>query len=400
MSEVLALGVSHKTAPLAVRERLALTPGKVAAYLHEVQGVAGVQEAVAISTCNRTETYLVASDPVEAETAVLGMLARKAGIRPTELAGSIYALRNCDAARHLYRVTAGLESMIVGEAEVQGQVKRAYEARAGRADDRPAHEPPLPRRARDRQARAHRDRDRRAARSSVSSVAVDARAEQLSASSSGARSLILGAGETSELTAQALARPWRRRRSSSPTAATTARRRWPQRFGGRSCRSTSCRRSSSAPTASSSRPPRRTRCSAPRSSRRDGRARRPAAAADRPRRAARRRSRVRDVAGVDALRHGRPAGGRAAQQSVRAGRGRACRGDRRGGDPALRRVARLAGGAADAERAARARRRRSRAGGAPRTPAAGSRPPSATESASRRSRGRSSTACCTSRRCA
>ena len=109
MSEVLALGVSHKTAPLAVRERLALTPGKVETYLHEVQGVAGVQEAVAISTCNRTETYLVASDPVEAETAVLGMLARKAGIRPTELASSIYALRNCDAARHLYRVTSGLE---------------------------------------------------------------------------------------------------------------------------------------------------------------------------------------------------------------------------------------------------------------------------------------------------
>ena len=59
---------------------------------------------------------------------MLGLLARRAGIRPTELLDGIYSLRNCDAARHLYRVTSGLESMIVGEAEVQGQVKRAYEA--------------------------------------------------------------------------------------------------------------------------------------------------------------------------------------------------------------------------------------------------------------------------------
>jgi len=56
------------------------------------------------------------------------MLARQAGLRPTELIDAIYAHRNCDAARHLYRVTSGLESMIVGEAEVQGQVKRSYEA--------------------------------------------------------------------------------------------------------------------------------------------------------------------------------------------------------------------------------------------------------------------------------
>jgi len=203
MSEVLALGVSHKTAPIAVRERLALTPGKVAGYLHEVQGVAGVQEAVAISTCNRTETYLVASDPVEAETAVLGMLARKAGIRPTELAASIYALRNCDAARHLYRVTAGLESMIVGEAEVQGQVKRAYEDALAAHTTGPLTNH-LFRAALATGKRVRSETKIGERRLSVSSVAAALAAEQLEGLER-REVLILGAGETSELAAKALA---------------------------------------------------------------------------------------------------------------------------------------------------------------------------------------------------
>lgn len=203
MSEVLALGVSHKTAPLAVRERLALTPGNLTPFLHELHGVAGVQEAVAISTCNRTEAYVVAGDPVEAETAVLGMLARKAGIRPTELAGSIYALRNCDAARHLYRVTAGLESMIVGEAEIQGQVKRAYdEALAARTTGPLTNHLFRAALAAGKRVRSETRIGER--RMSVSSVAAALAAEQLEELER-REVLVLGAGETSELAAKALA---------------------------------------------------------------------------------------------------------------------------------------------------------------------------------------------------
>ena len=128
MTELLALGVSHKTAPVEVRERLALLDARAAEFLRDLRGTADVREAVAISTCNRTELYLVVADPVEAESTVLTMLSSQAAIRPTALAPAIYSHRNCDAARHLYRVTAGLESMIVGENEVQGQVKRSYEA--------------------------------------------------------------------------------------------------------------------------------------------------------------------------------------------------------------------------------------------------------------------------------
>ena len=98
MSELLAIGVSHKTAPVEVRERLALPEAGRPDFMRELRGAADVHEAVAINTCNRTELYLVVGDPVEAESTVLAMLARQAGIRPTELATAIYSHRNCDAA--------------------------------------------------------------------------------------------------------------------------------------------------------------------------------------------------------------------------------------------------------------------------------------------------------------
>jgi glutamyl-tRNA reductase len=137
MSELLALGISHKTAPVALRERLAFTEAEAAEFAAQATATPEVREAVVISTCNRTEIYLVVGGAgghlVQAESDVLGLLASRAHIRPTELADAIYSPRNCDVARHLYRVTAGLDSMIVGEAEIQGQVKRSHEAamRAG-----------------------------------------------------------------------------------------------------------------------------------------------------------------------------------------------------------------------------------------------------------------------------
>lgn len=121
MTELLALGASHKTAALAVRERLALLDGQVEPFLAELVEHPEISEAVAISTCNRTELYVVGEAP---EPVVAELLTRRAGV---ELSDALYSSRNCDAARHLYRVVSGLDSMIVGEAEIQGQVKRAYE---------------------------------------------------------------------------------------------------------------------------------------------------------------------------------------------------------------------------------------------------------------------------------
>jgi glutamyl-tRNA reductase len=202
MSEVLAIGVSHKTAPVAVRERLSLPPARATEFLRDLRGDAAVHEAVAISTCNRTELYVV-GDPVEAETAALGMLARQAGIRPTELAGPMYSLRNCDAARHLYRVTSGLESMVIGEAEVQGQVKRAHQhamqsGTAGPLTNR------LFRAALATGKRVRTETGIGDGHLSTSSVAVALAREELG-ELRGRHVVLLGAGETGELTAEALA---------------------------------------------------------------------------------------------------------------------------------------------------------------------------------------------------
>jgi glutamyl-tRNA reductase len=203
MSEVLALGISHKTAPVALRERLALTDTQAGQLVREMVARDEVDEAVAISTCNRTEIYLVVSDAVQAEAELLGRLARRAAIRPTELAGIVYSPRNCDAARQLFRVTSGLESMIVGEAEVQGQVKRAYEHALAGGTTGPLTNR-LFRAALHTGKRVRSETGLGAGRASTSTVAVEV-ARDVMGDLAQRNVVIIGAGETSELTARALA---------------------------------------------------------------------------------------------------------------------------------------------------------------------------------------------------
>jgi glutamyl-tRNA reductase len=202
MTEILALGVSHKTAPLELRERLALPEGRAVGLLSELIDSQHVHEAAAISTCNRTELYLVAADPVEAESRALSLLAREGGIQPTELAGRLYSLRAADAARHLYRVTAGLDSMILGEVEVQGQVKRAYELALVEG----ATGPILNRLFRGALAAGKRARSETGVSErglSLPSVSVEL-ARRALGDLADRTVLLVGAGETAELTARAL----------------------------------------------------------------------------------------------------------------------------------------------------------------------------------------------------
>ncbi|MBD0281429.1 MAG: glutamyl-tRNA reductase [Thermoleophilaceae bacterium] len=200
--EIIALGASHKTAPLELREKLALPAGRASRALAELTDHEAVHEAAALFTCNRTELYLVTADPVEAESAALGILSRQAGLRPTELLGAIYSMRAAEAVEHLFSVTSGLDSMIVGETEIQGQVKRAYEQALVEGVTGPVSN----RLFRDALATGKRVRsETQISRSnvSVSSVAVQLAADFLG-ELSGRRVLVIGAGENAELTARTL----------------------------------------------------------------------------------------------------------------------------------------------------------------------------------------------------
>ena len=203
MSEVLAIGVSHKTAQVEVRERLALSQWQVETFLNDLVAEESIDEVAAISTCNRTELYIVTRDAVAAESAALTSLARRAEIRPTELTPIIYALRNCDGARHLFRVSSGLESMVLGEAEVLGQVRTALDS----ATEAGTTGPLLNRLFHSALRTGKRVRSETAIgqRSmSVSTVAASL-ARDLIGDLDGRKVVVLGAGETAELAAKALA---------------------------------------------------------------------------------------------------------------------------------------------------------------------------------------------------
>jgi glutamyl-tRNA reductase len=203
MAELLALGVSHKTAPLELRERMALTEGRAVGVLSELVERDEILEAAVISTCNRTEFYVYASDPVGAEAVALGLLSREAETQPTELVGHLYSLRGTAAAEQLMRVTAGLDSMIIGETEIQGQIKRAYELALVEG----ATGPILNRLFRAALAAGKRARTETgiSERSmSIPSVAVEL-AQRTLGELDDRRVLVVGAGETAELTARALA---------------------------------------------------------------------------------------------------------------------------------------------------------------------------------------------------
>lgn len=201
-SALLALGLSHRTASVGMRERVALTEGQAVSILDRLTACKDIQEAVALTTCNRTELYLVVGKPVEAEGEGLNTLAKQAELAPTELAEYLYVLHGVDAARHLFRVAAGLDSMIVGEAEIQGQVKRAYElglvkGATGTISNR------LFRDAIAAGKKARTETGISKIKRSVSSVAVDLAADLLGDLSK-QRVLVIGAGKTGKLTARAL----------------------------------------------------------------------------------------------------------------------------------------------------------------------------------------------------
>jgi glutamyl-tRNA reductase len=122
--KLLLVGTSHRLAPVEVRERVAVDADAASMLAARL---AGEGEAVCLSTCNRTELYLATADPLEADHRATDALAELAAVDPAELEPYLYRLEHEAAVVHLFRVAAGLDSLVPGEGEILGQIRTAYE---------------------------------------------------------------------------------------------------------------------------------------------------------------------------------------------------------------------------------------------------------------------------------
>lgn len=122
---LLAFGLNHTTAPLEVREKVAFDEGRLCDALTELTGETGIDEAAILSTCNRTEIYCTL-DAVDKEWPI-DWFSGYHGCRKNELDGYIYTHPDAGAVKHVLRVASGMDSMVVGEPQVLGQLKRAYQ---------------------------------------------------------------------------------------------------------------------------------------------------------------------------------------------------------------------------------------------------------------------------------
>jgi glutamyl-tRNA reductase len=197
---LLLVGTSYQRAPVELRELLAYDADLRREALARLS--AGGAEAAVLSTCNRTEIYAVRGNRAELEQRVHGELSSLSGLSPAELAPALYAVEDEVAAVHLFRVAAGLDSMVPGEAQILGQVREAYRA----AREARTAGPILHRLFRQALRVGKRVRTETAIGenpASVSSAAAEL-AERVFENLAGRRILLLGAGKTADLTAASL----------------------------------------------------------------------------------------------------------------------------------------------------------------------------------------------------
>ncbi len=198
--KLLALGINHNTAPVDIREQVSLSPEACNDALRELSNLEGVEGAAILSTCNRTEIYceLEQSTP----DAAIDWLHRYHGLEPGQLKPYLYQHSNDQAVRHLLRVATGLDSLVLGEPQILGQMKQAYQlARQARTLD-----PVLERLFQHTFAVAKQVRTETAIGGSAVSVAYAAvsLARQIFSDLSELTVLLVGAGETIELAARHL----------------------------------------------------------------------------------------------------------------------------------------------------------------------------------------------------
>ncbi|WP_083980600.1 glutamyl-tRNA reductase [Actinomadura chibensis] len=201
---ILVVGLSHRSAPVAVLERAAVAGDDLAKLLHAVHGSANVAEAAIVSTCNRVEIYTVVDKFHGGVTAVSELLALHSGVPLDELSRHLYVHYEERAVQHVFAVACGLESMVVGEGQILGQLRQAFRL----AQD----EGTLGRELHDvlQQSlrvgkRAHHETGIDKAGASLVSVGLDVAARHLGPLE-GVRALVVGAGSMSSLAAATLSR--------------------------------------------------------------------------------------------------------------------------------------------------------------------------------------------------
>lgn len=199
--QLIILGLNHKTAPVAIRECFAFAEEKLHILLHQLNSERQVQEAVILSTCNRTEIYAVAETAEQALPYLRQFIMAMAG-STLDVEKHFYGLIADDAIRHLYQVAASLDSLIVGEGQILSQVKKAYrDAKEQGSTDVLLNKLFHSAIAVGKRVRA----ETRIAYSAVSvSSAAVALAKKLFSQLAGCNVMILGAGKMSELTAKHL----------------------------------------------------------------------------------------------------------------------------------------------------------------------------------------------------
>jgi glutamyl-tRNA reductase len=200
---IIVIGLSHHTSPVELRERFAFAEAKIPAALAQLRASGTVAEAVILSTCNRVEIYAATPQPsAKACAEVTDFLVRSGGAQFAPSAENIYALSGAPSLRHLFKVACGLDSMVLGETEILGQLKDAYQlahqhrhtgARLNKAFQRAFHVA--------KHVRTNTNIQRGSV--SVASVAVEL-AEKIFSSLPEHPVLIIGAGDTSGKVARAL----------------------------------------------------------------------------------------------------------------------------------------------------------------------------------------------------
>lgn len=199
---ILVLGLSHHTAPVALRERFAFGEARVPAALQTMRETGLADEAVILSTCNRVELYVATAQDPRVTLAELRQFLVTCHDYHDPLTDELYALTEPQSIEHLFRVACGLDSMVLGETEILGQLKKAYEFALQQG-----HTGPVLNKAFQRafNVAKHIRTETNIQRGSISvgSVAVEL-AEKIFSTLTDRHVMVIGAGETSEKTARAL----------------------------------------------------------------------------------------------------------------------------------------------------------------------------------------------------